>query len=288
MPPTNALSDLMFRSVERTVDLATNQGSAALALSMGVPNVRPLRTVGEDPWDAFDGGMKGALEHWQENISLRKWDASGLNTKFQTLMTAGSVASGFMMFGPVGGMFGLGSDLAGEWAAGVNEPTVRTASGSLRSLRRGGIDSMMSHMGRIAYYQGLPMMGMALGGLPGGVAAAGMAHYGLKATVKAPFRAAAAVGRRFPLATLTAGAVVGGSYGAYQLGKASASMLRAGYDFKQRQRQIHTAGDTFALIDPAASTMRSRAVHQIGMAHQHLNSAIGNEAAAFSGIQRFR
>lgn len=77
-----------------------------------------------------------------------------------------------------------------------------------------------------------------------------------------------------------AGAAIAG--GGYLIGKGATSLLKTGYQRKQNNRRIDTAGSTAAFMTMNAVTMRERAVMAIQKSHLNARSALGQEAAYLS------
>ena len=72
-----------------------------------------------------------------------------------------------------------------------------------------------------------------------------------------------------------AGMLAAGAYGVY---KGTSTVLKAGYNYRQNQKRIDTAGSLAAFSTQGAYTMRQRAVQAIHKSHLNARSALGQEA----------
>jgi hypothetical protein len=119
------------------------------------------------------------------------------------------------------------------------------------------------------------------GGAIAGYAASQLLGGGILASLVAPMAATAGVraGGRLtgPAILLGATALTG-----YAAAKATAGVLKAGYNHAQMKKSIQTSGDLAAFGTYGAHTMRQRAVMSIAKSQMNARSALGQEASYLS------
>lgn len=236
-----------------------------------------MNTVGAEPLEIGKDvslwswrGRELALEQGGGRIGAKFTGATHGAGWWEDAITFGQMAGTAMVMGEgyaYGGAFGAVA--AGFSDLAVNSAMVRHGykykrlkGGNLKVI---GPKSFLGGMWQLGTRYAGGTVGAAIGRgmLGGGIAGMGGALVGGYAGVKHPF--------------LLAGGYLG-YHGAKLIGNATAGVLKAGYQHKQRQKMIDTSGSMAAFHTQGAHTMRQRAVQAIHKNHLNARSALGHEA----------
>lgn len=95
----------------------------------------------------------------------------------------------------------------------------------------------------------------------------------------APIRASWGMLRAHPILAAGVAATTVGVLGTSMVAKGTYQVLKAGYRYRQQQKQIQTSGSLGAFMTEGAFTMRQRAVQAIAKSHLNARSALGMEAS---------